>query len=312
MATYLLRYKTLENIKWGIIENDNILPLTTDVKTLGDLLRLGINQLKKENAIPLSSVEVLSPVTPDAKILAQGLNYRKHAIESGVNPDKLGFNMIFHKASSALAPANTNIIRPKGVKLLDYEIELGLIIKKKISEPLVITKDNLPDYLAGIVMVNDVSARDIQIPQGQWFKGKAYRTFCPCGPYIALFEAEDFHMINNLELRLEVNGQLRQSANTSEFIVKPEQTLTELSSIIDLNPGDMVITGTPSGVAVQAPSKFIQWISNVLFSEKKRMELFVKMQAKTGRYLNNGDVIKSNIKSTDGSLDLGIQENKVV
>lgn len=312
MVTYIIRYKFNEGINWGILENNNILPLITNVKTLAEFVQIDIKQLKKEPPIPLSSVKILSPVTSDAKILAQGLNYRAHALESGVNPDKLGFNSIFHKASSALAPANTNIIRPKGVKLLDYEVELGLIIKKPISKPVVISKENLPDYIAGIIMINDVSARDIQVPQGQWFKGKAYRTFCPCGPYIALLNPKDFYVLDALELSLEVNGQLRQSANTSAFIVKPEETLTELSSIIDLNPGDMLITGTPSGVAIQAPSKFVQWISNLLFSEKKRMELFVKMQAKTGRYLNDGDIIKSQIKTADERISLGVQENKIV
>ena len=94
------------------------------------------------------------------------------------------------------------------MELLDYEIELGLVIGKEISESQVITEENLHEYVAGLVIANDVSARDVQLSQTQWYKGKSYRTFCPVGPYLYLLEKEDIPLINDLELKLWVNDEL--------------------------------------------------------------------------------------------------------
>src|SRR5690606_13992521 len=92
------------------------------------------------------------------------------------------FNMIFGKANSSLTSAYDTVVSPEHVKLLDYEIELGLVIGKDITEETAVTDDNLHEYLAGLVVANDISARDVQLVQGQWLKGKSYRTFCPTGP----------------------------------------------------------------------------------------------------------------------------------
>ena len=111
-----------------------------------------------------------------------------------------------------------------------------------------------PTSVAGVVVVNDYSARDIQIPQTQFYKGKSYRTFGPVGPYLCLLDRGDFAALKNLDLQLTVNGQVRQRDNTSNLIYSASETLTELSSVHDLHAGDLIATGTPAGCALSVPS----------------------------------------------------------
>ena len=142
-------------------------------------------------------------------------------------------------------PADHDVILPRHVRFLDYEIELGLVLKRDITSRLQITKPNLGDFIAGIVILNDYSARDIQIPQMQFYKGKSFRTFGPVGPYLCLLEPGDLELLDNLDLELTVNGKMRQKDNTKNLVYGPAETLTELSSIQDLFTGDLIATGTP-------------------------------------------------------------------
>src|SRR5699024_11175908 len=120
-----------------------------------------------------------SPVTKPSTITCQGANYSSHRQESGMTAERPEFNLIFGKAESSLCGYDADVIRPKGVKLLDYEIELGLVIKNEINQPVEVTEENLHQYVAGFVIMNDISARDVQLPEGQWLRGKSYRTFAP-------------------------------------------------------------------------------------------------------------------------------------
>ncbi|MFN8531551.1 MAG: fumarylacetoacetate hydrolase family protein [Anaerolineae bacterium] len=219
--------------------------------------------------------------------------------------------MIFMKADSSLCGAHDAVICPPRVKLLDYEIELGLVIGREISTPVEVTPENLHEFVAGITITNDISARDIQIPQEQWDKGKSYRTFCPTGPYLYLLEAEDVPLLNALELRLWVNGELRQSASTGDMLYKPAETLRELSEIMNLDPGDLILTGTPSGVAITPPPKLVQNLTALLLPPERRSALFIKTQLKNLRYLKAGDTIRASIASSNGQIDLGTQLNHV-
>jgi len=260
------------------------------------------------SGLPINELQILSPITRPAQIVCQGLNYADHRSEAGTS-QKATFNLFFTKAESTLCGPYDNVIRPDHVRLLDYEIELGLVIGKPITHSIEVTEANLLEYVAGLVITNDISARDVQIPQDQYYKGKSYRTFCPTGPYLYILEREDIPDIFNLDIKLWVNDKLRQSANTEQLIFKPAETLTELSGLMDLSPGDLVMTGTPGGVAIQLSGELIQ---KMLKSQDQKTEILIDDQKDNPLYLKDGDTIRCEIKSPNGLIDLGVQENLVV
>lgn len=317
MSYNIIRFRQGEETKWGVEDHNSVYPLNESYLTLSDFIVHGTLEAKeladKKNKKPVSldTVEILSPVTSPCQIICQGLNYISHVNETDVNREAPKYNLLFSKAPSSLTKPQSDIIRPEGVKLLDYEIELGLIIGKNITRPYQVTDENISDLIAGIIMVNDISARDIQIPQGQWFKGKSFRTFCPAGPFLCLLDKDDLKKLFCLELKLWVNGELRQSATTADMIFKPVETLTEISKIMDLYTGDLLITGTPGGVALQAPGRLKQKIATLLFPETHRMEIFVKNQMSMPYYLKNNDIIESTIMSGDGTINLGKQKLRI-
>ncbi|PJZ71182.1 hypothetical protein CH373_01300 [Leptospira perolatii] len=318
MSLNIVRFRFPKNrsndIYWGVQSSEFALPLKEKFSELSDFLKNGKESArivlndKSSEKIPLSEIEFLSPVTAPCQIFCQGQNYSEHARESGTDPRDRSFNLFFQKATSSLHSPVGEIRRPKGVKLLDYEIELGLVLGTSITEPVSVTWDNLHQYISGIVIGNDVSARDVQIPQGQWFKGKSYRTFCPVGPYLTLLEKDEIQSIPKLRLILSVNGKVRQDSVASKMIYQPPETLSELSQITDLFPGDLILTGTPSGVAMKAPSPTLQRIARVFLKEPKLMEIFVKKQLKISDFLKDGDVMEGRIFDPAGNLDLGSQK----
>lgn len=317
MAINVARYALNGSTGWAVVTDGGMTPLTGDYPTTGDLIRHGRDEARRvaasgtENNIPLAHVELLSPITTNQQYVCQGTNYVSHLVESGIDPKTQTFNMIFRKASSCLAPANTDIIRPAHVKLLDYEIELGLVIGRDITGPEKVTWDNLTDYVAALVITNDVSARDVQLPEWQFYKGKSYRTFGPTGPWLTLVDQSDMKHFKKLRLELNVNGKQRQNALASDLFFQPPETLTELSGVQDFAPGDLLATGTPGGVAARAPGKLTMAITKLL-PDQKKWELFKKAGAKNPAYLQPGDKIAARIKTDDGALDLGEQHNLIV
>jgi 2,4-diketo-3-deoxy-L-fuconate hydrolase len=203
------------------------------------------------------------------------------------------------------------VVKPNEVQFLDYEIELGLVLKRDITCHETVTEANLHDYIAGAVIVNDYSARDIQIPQMQFYKGKSYRTFGPVGPYLCLLENQDIPKLKELVLTLTVNGAVRQNDSTAALVYGPAETLTELSGVHDLRAGDLLATGTPSGCALSIPSpEKMRAAAKLPDAEKWR--LFLKMQEERPQYLRVGDVVEAHIVSDDGSINLGVQHNVVM
>jgi 2,4-diketo-3-deoxy-L-fuconate hydrolase len=333
MACNVVRYQYKDQYKglnketdavfWGI-HRDGIYPISGSYSTTARFLEEGKQQaftLQEElqnpakkgshTKISLDTVDILPPITNPCQVLCQGANYRQHMIESGMNPDDKKFNMIFNKSAASITSYNGNIVRPEHVKLLDYEIELGLVIGTSVTQATEISDDNLHRFVAAIVIGNDVSARDIQIPQMQFFKGKSYRTFCPVGPYLCLLEPDDFTYLSQLNLQLTVNGEARQQDSTANLVFKPAETLTELSLIADLNMGDLILTGTPAGCAMRAPSARMQRLGGLL-KESKKWQIFNKMQAKRTQYLQPGDIVESRIFSADDHINLGVQRNLVI
>jgi len=317
MAINVARYELNGNVGWGVVSEGGLTPLIGTYETTGDLIREGREEARAVAAtggdknIPLDHVQLLSPVTQNQQYVCQGTNYVSHLQESGIDPQKQTFNMIFRKASSCIAPADTDIIRPAHVNLLDYELELGLIFGKSITTQETVTWDNLADYVAGLVITNDVSARDVQLPEWQFYKGKSYRTFGPTGPWITLIDQDDVKRIPELHLQLAVNTKIRQDAFADDLFFQPPETLTELSGVQDFHPGDMLATGTPGGVAAQAPGKLIMAFLKVI-PESKKWEIFKKRGAQNPAFLKPGDKVEARIATDDGALNLGTQRNLIV
>lgn len=315
MPVHIVRFEHQNLVQWGVIRQGLISRIPGDYASTGELIRhtqLAHLAALPDGDLPLEAVKLLSPVTRDQQFICQGANYRQHMIESGMDPDVKKFNMIFTKATSCIVPADSELIKPRGVRFLDYEIELGLVLKRDIDARQLVTDANLHEFVAGVVIVNDYSARDIQIPQMQFYKGKSYRTFGPVGPYLCLLDVKDMPYLKKLQLRLSVNGQTRQDDSTANLVFGPAETLTELSGVQNLAAGDLIATGTPAGCALSIPSPAKQRIAAML-PEAVKWKAFMKAQeGRSDYYLKTGDVVEASIRSADGLIDLGTQRNVVV
>ena len=316
MPLHLLRFQHQQNTHWGIQQGDFVKPLNIPCTTTSELIQLGYSQIEKlshetETSLNVSDVALLSPITRDGKVLCQGANYRQHMIDSGLDPDAQNYNMFFTKSTASIHHPVGEIVRPREVQLLDYEVELTLVLGQKTDRAENITNENLHQYVAGICIGNDVSARDIQIPQMQFHKGKSYRTFCPLGPVLCLLDKKDMQQLNQLQLTLKVNNEIRQQDHTANLVFKPAETLSEYSRIADFNPGDVLMTGTPSGCALGLPSPLLIRVA-ALLPEKKKWQLFIKKQLARPFYLQPGDVVESSIQSDDGQINLGVQHHQVI
>lgn len=322
MSINIIRFKSGNMIKWGYVKDDNIIPIekmenkslpefinTDGVKKVRDIYSKNLNAAAQ---IKLNSVEVLTPITYPCSIICQGKNYSSHIQEIGGNRPKRKFtNILFTKASSSLTNPIGPVYKPENVKLLDYELELGFVIHKRINNKVEITKENLNEFIAGIIMANDISARDIQMPEEQWFHGKSFRSFCPTGPFLTILEKQEINRLGELKLELFVNGKIRQSAFAKEMNIPIFETLSFISSFMDLEAGDLILTGTPSGVALQSRNNLLTKLAGILLSTEKLNQKFVETQLKSNRYLKNGDIITSTIKTQDGKINLGKQELKI-
>lgn len=316
MALHIVHFIDPQHKKrWGLIQEDQITSLLHEFESTQEIIQCGILELAKlatesKEKYLLNEIELLSPITNPSQILCQGANYRQHMLDSGINPDTQSFNMFFTKSLASLHGPTGWIEKPNHVNLLDYEIELTLVLGKKTQCGVTVTTDNLHEYIAGICIGNDISARDIQIPQMQFYKGKSYRTFCPLGPVLCLLNKAEMHYLNKLQLKLKVNGQVRQQDSTENLVFKPAETLTEFSQITNFEVGDVLMTGTPSGCALGLPSTTLIKMTGLL-PEKLKWQLFNKSQSQRSQYLKIGDQIESHIFSSDGKINLGYQKHTV-
>jgi 2-keto-4-pentenoate hydratase/2-oxohepta-3-ene-1,7-dioic acid hydratase in catechol pathway len=190
---------------------------------------------------PLTSVKLCAPIPDPAKILCMGLNYRDHAEEARLEIPK--YPVIFPKYSNTVIGSGADIILPKNSRKPDFEAELGFVIGKSCRH---VKAADWRDYVFGYMNCNDVSARDFQMAVSQWTMGKNFDTFAPMGPWIvSADEIEDPH---NLNISLTLDGEIMQNSNTRELIFKIPETIEFLSSVMTLEPGDVILTGTPAGV----------------------------------------------------------------
>jgi 2-keto-4-pentenoate hydratase/2-oxohepta-3-ene-1,7-dioic acid hydratase in catechol pathway len=194
----------------------------------------------------------LGPPIPDPqKLICLGLNYRDHAREAGLATPSVP--MFFAKWANSLIGPTDPIVPPRATKQVDYEAELAVVIGDRVYD---VDADHALDHVVGVMVLNDVSARDLQLANTLWTGGKAIDTFAPCGPALVTLEAiED---IQALPVRTRVNGQIVQDGNTAEMIFGVATTIAFLSQIMTLEPGDIIATGTPAGVGIsRTPPLFL-------------------------------------------------------
>jgi len=186
-----------------------------------------------------------------------------------------------------------------------------LVIGRDMPVGTAVTDANLADYVAGLVVTNDVSARDIQLPQTQFYEAKSYPTFTPVGPELVLLDAAELSRFGDLRLVLSVSGIERQnSVVEGDMIFRPLAALQSLTRFQDLAAGDLVLTGTPSGTALKAPPKPVEMIG-ALLPPAVKWKTFFKRQAANPKYLQHGDVVEATVATDDGAIDLGSQRMTV-
>lgn len=283
---------------------------TTTAELLADLKTVRATAESTDDAVDVAGLAVESPVTTPCRVVAQMVNYRSHAQESGFDPAKVS-PTFFRKASGSVVGPTSDIVKPAHVRLLDYEIELGLVIGAPVPVGTVVTDQNIHEYVAGLVMTNDVSARDVQLTKGQFYESKSYPTFTPIGPALTLLEPEEFRRLTDLRLQLSVDGVLRQDRTAADMIHLPAPSLTALARFQGLEPGDVVLTGTPGGTALQAPPHVVELVAHLLPAQVK-WRVFFDKQEKNPKYLNPGNRITATIRTADGAIDLGTQDCRVV
>jgi 2-keto-4-pentenoate hydratase/2-oxohepta-3-ene-1,7-dioic acid hydratase in catechol pathway len=196
---------------------------------------------RRIDRIPLAQASLLPPVQP-SKIVCVGRNYREHAAELG--HDVPQEPLLFFKPPSALLPSGGSILRPRISERTDYEGELGVVIARRCRR--LADGEDVRSYILGYTCVNDFTARDLQNKDGQWTRAKGFDTFCPVGPVVADDKRIDPWAGVRVETR--VNGEVRQSGNTRDFIFPLDVVIRYISQIMTLDPGDLIATGTPKGV----------------------------------------------------------------
>lgn len=301
--------------RWGVQFGQHLALLDATSNSTGEMLEQHWNDIWRisESAatVALRDVQLLSPVTRNQQLVCQGVNYRSHVQESGLKLSDFPFNTLFTKAASSLTAADAPVTCPSHVRLLDYEVELGLVLRRDLPEGTVVQADQLHRWLAGVTIVNDLSARDVQLPQVQFYKGKSYRGFAPVGPCIVLLEPEEWARWSELHMRLSVNGQPRQDAYCGDMIHQPAATLNELAGLQDMYAGDLIATGTPAGCAARAPGKLTMWVAKHLLTDAAKWRMFISKGTQNPAYLRPGDRITASIRTDDGAIDLGEQHTQI-
>ena len=297
---------------WYVATPDGAAKITTKAGTTAQLLhdRNAIAAAAvSSDTVPVDSLALVSPVTAPCRVVAQMTNFASHAKDAGLNPDTVPLTF-FRKSSGSISGPFDEVVKPAHVRLLDYEVEIGLVIGREMPVGTEITEDNLADYVAGIVVTNDVSARDVQLPKTQFYESKSYPTFTPVGPALVLPDADELKRLTDLRLTLSVNGEVRQDRTVADMIYQPVQALRALTRFQRLDPGDLLLTGTPVGTALSAPPKPVEILTAFLPAATK-WRLFFQAQAKNRKYLQDGDVIEAGVATDDRVIDLGTQRTVV-
>jgi 2-keto-4-pentenoate hydratase/2-oxohepta-3-ene-1,7-dioic acid hydratase in catechol pathway len=191
--------------------------------------------------LALSDVRLLPPIPDPDKIICIGLNYLSHAQESGVEPSDVP--TFFAKFRNALVPDGSEVKLPASSQKVDYEAEVAFVIGSRAAN---VSEQDALGHIAGYMLLNDLSARDLQFQTPQWIPGKVFDGSAPCGP--ALVTPDESGAPDAIEIELKLNGEVMQSASTADLIASVQALVAHLSTLMTLEPGDIVSTGTPAGV----------------------------------------------------------------
>jgi len=232
------RFAAKDKPAYGIVEENRVREIYpgpfSDYKVIGE-------------AVSLSHVRLLAPVTP-SKIIAVGMNYRKHAEElSHSLPEE---PIIFLKPSTSVIGPEGVIYCPKMSARVDYEGELAVVIKKRARN---VPSEKTGEYILGYTCLNDVTARDLQKKDGQWARAKSFDTFAPIGPWVV-----DNLDISDLGIETYLNGDIRQSSRTADMVFKVPFLVSFISQVMTLEAGDVIATGTPSGIGPMKPGDTVE------------------------------------------------------
>jgi 2-keto-4-pentenoate hydratase/2-oxohepta-3-ene-1,7-dioic acid hydratase in catechol pathway len=297
---------------WWLKTEAGAAKIDTTATTTGALLsnRAAIDAATTADTVAVDDLTLLSPATRPCRVVAQMTNFESHVRDAGMDPASVPLTF-FRKASASINGPFDDIVKPPHVQLLDYEVEIGLVIGRAIPVGTTISETNLAEFIAGLVVTNDVSARDVQLPQTQFYEAKSYPTFTPVGPELVLLTAEELRRFGDLRLRLSVNGVERQNTLVDgDMLYRPLQALQSLTQFQELAPGDLLLTGTPAGTALSAPPKPLAMIGNLLPTTLK-WKVFFSRQAGNPKYLAHGDVVEASVATDDGLIDLGTQRNTI-
>ena len=234
----LVRFLARTKPAWGVVNGDELLELDGDFFTPFKTLKAGH---------VFSQVKLLPPCNP-SKVVAVGLNYRDHARELGFEIPREP--VIFLKPATTIIGPGESVICPRTSSRVDYEAELGVVVKDRTRD---ISPEEAPDHILGYTCANDVTARDLQKKDGQWTRAKSFDTFCPVGPWI-----ETDLDPGDLLIQSYLNGERRQSSRTSQLIFNVQELVSFISGIMTLEPGDLIITGTPAGIGPMKPGDEIE------------------------------------------------------
>jgi 2-keto-4-pentenoate hydratase/2-oxohepta-3-ene-1,7-dioic acid hydratase in catechol pathway len=241
----IVRFAARDKVKYGILDESEIRGLRGSpfrrFKGPGSSFAFDGSSCKPD------SVKLLAPCTP-SKIVCLGLNYRSHAEETGLPIPAVP--LIFLKPSTAVVGPDDEIILPRLSKRVDYEGELGVVIGRRAKD---VPRDSAKDYVLGYTCVNDVSERHNQKEDGQWTRAKGYDTFAPVGPWIETDIYPD-----DLKVETYLSGELRQFARTSDLIFGIAELIEFISGVMTLLPGDIIATGTPSGIGRMNPGDIVE------------------------------------------------------
>ncbi|MGB6674919.1 MAG: fumarylacetoacetate hydrolase family protein [Candidatus Nitrosopolaris sp.] len=257
------------------IQDQTGIPIPSSIKEFmfkGWLDEVKEHQSKLEYVHQVEEIELLAPLPNPPKIICLAFNYYDHARDAGLTPSDEP--VIFMKPRTTLNSPYSNIVCPSFVKRLDYEAEIAAIIGKDTKKASI---EQSVDSIFGYMILHDVSARDIQFKDKQFTRGKSIDTFAPCGPWITT--KDEISDPQNLEIVTKVNGELRQKSSSVNMVIPIKKIISSLSSIMTMEEGDIISTGTPAGVA---------------------------MSMKEPKYLKDGDIVEISIEN------LGTIRNRVV
>jgi len=256
----IVTYRSDRGARAGVLRDDSVVDVWDALAGEGSSVRDLIASDRLAEAaevaggepVPLERVELEPPVPDPEKIVCIGLNYRAHAAEAGIEPPDAP--TFFAKFRNALAPPGATVPLPAASAKVDFEAEVAFVVGRRCSD---VSESEAADFIAGYMLLNDLSARDLQFATPQWMPGKVFDGSAPCGP--ALVTPDEAGPHDRISFSLTLNGEEMQAASTDDLIFSVPALVARLSKLMTLEPGDLVSTGTPAGVgSTRQPRVWLQ------------------------------------------------------